>query len=92
MRQEELMTCDWSELIGAIVLLLIALEGAVKILTGEFRVFKFLGRQAKKLLKWLWRKFWRLIRWLARMVWRGLCRLGRRPPPQQPPRQNRPNP
>ncbi len=86
------MTYDWSELIGAIVLLLIALEGAVKILTGEFRVFRFLGRQAKKLLKWLWRRLWKTVRWLGKTAWRGLCRrFGQRPPSPQPPGQNQQN-
>jgi hypothetical protein len=72
-----------SNLLGAIVLMLIALEGASKILTGKFRIFGFLIREAKKAGKWLWRRFWRMIRWIMRAAWRGIRRLFNQHPQNQ---------
>lgn len=86
------MGSEFVPLLEKILVMLIALEAVCIIGTRKARVFPLLGRGIKKTAKWLWRKFWRLVRWLVKMIWRGICRLGRRPSPQQPQGQNPPNP
>lgn len=65
------MSPEFVQLLGKVLIMLIALEAVCIVGTRKARVFSWLGRKTLQMGKWLWRKFWRYLFLFLRWLWKN---------------------
>jgi hypothetical protein len=66
------VSLEFIQLLGKVLIVLIALEAVSIVMTRKARVFPWLGRKTLQLGKWLWHKFWHILGSFLRWFWKNV--------------------